>query len=368
MVGDLKQKAGQWFPMTSLTRYAKYLNLSHALKAQIQGGVYGPNGRLPTEQELSATYKVSRNTVRQAISLLESENYLVRRQGAGTFVADLAENGQPRRELTSLVMMVVDSVLQENAYYLSEMVTAEQWLSERGIAITSANLITRDLIRGRRPAALTQAHCQGLLLDGWVTDLHCAVMEELKLPYLVVGNHPVSAWVPQVRLDIKAIVGAMIDHLVATCPKQPIAMLLKASPTLQITQELLMAYMAAVQKLPQKGAILQMATEATSEAAINRMLDMQGQPFSLITTEAEVGAVVNAYRQRELSTERYPIVTFANPAALEPVERAYTHVMPHRGDLMIIEAITHFLAAYEQGRETIHELVGPRDIVPPSGA
>jgi GntR family transcriptional regulator len=47
-----------------------------------------PGDRLPTEAELTATFGVSRMTVRQAIQLLATEQLVVRRRGEGTFVAE----------------------------------------------------------------------------------------------------------------------------------------------------------------------------------------------------------------------------------------------------------------------------------------
>ncbi|HHB90885.1 MAG TPA: GntR family transcriptional regulator [Anaerolineae bacterium] len=44
------------------------------------------NGRIPSEMELARALGVSRTTVRDALSKLENEGVIVRRQGAGTFV------------------------------------------------------------------------------------------------------------------------------------------------------------------------------------------------------------------------------------------------------------------------------------------
>ena len=44
------------------------------------------DGRIPPEAELAAELGVSRNTIRDALSQLETEGVIYRRQGAGTFV------------------------------------------------------------------------------------------------------------------------------------------------------------------------------------------------------------------------------------------------------------------------------------------
>ena len=63
-----------------------YMQLKEAIKAATKDGTYPDNEKIPTEIELSEHYKVSRITVRRAVEELCQENYLVKRQGKGTFV------------------------------------------------------------------------------------------------------------------------------------------------------------------------------------------------------------------------------------------------------------------------------------------
>lgn len=56
------------------------------LRRAIRGDAFGPEGRLPAEPVLSERLGVSRGTVREAVSILEQEGLLFRRQGLGTFV------------------------------------------------------------------------------------------------------------------------------------------------------------------------------------------------------------------------------------------------------------------------------------------
>jgi GntR family transcriptional regulator len=57
------------------------------IKSLITEGRFA-DGRIPPETELAADLGVSRTTVRDALSRLEHEGAVVRRQGAGTFVND----------------------------------------------------------------------------------------------------------------------------------------------------------------------------------------------------------------------------------------------------------------------------------------
>ena len=62
--------------------------LREILRQNIAGGNFQPGDRLPSEPELVARYKVSRSTVREAITALAQEGILYRIQGKGTFVAE----------------------------------------------------------------------------------------------------------------------------------------------------------------------------------------------------------------------------------------------------------------------------------------
>ena len=65
-----------------------YYQLENILRSKIEGGEVPQNHKLPTEQELSREYKISRATVRQALAALVSEGLLYRKQGKGTFVTE----------------------------------------------------------------------------------------------------------------------------------------------------------------------------------------------------------------------------------------------------------------------------------------
>ena len=53
------------------------------MSGEIQAG-----DRLPSENELSARYQVSRQTVRKALSVLQNEGYIYAEHGRGTFCSE----------------------------------------------------------------------------------------------------------------------------------------------------------------------------------------------------------------------------------------------------------------------------------------
>ncbi len=66
----------------------KYFILMEDLKEDMRSGKIKPGQKLPSENQLSAQYQVSRHTVRKALSILENEGYITAEQGKGTFCAD----------------------------------------------------------------------------------------------------------------------------------------------------------------------------------------------------------------------------------------------------------------------------------------
>ena len=85
-----------------------YQQIYEDIKGKIEDGAYAEGDRIPSEQELCATYGASRITVRRAISDLCTNGYLVKRQGVGTFVSrprifrELRRSGHTIRTFTDI--------------------------------------------------------------------------------------------------------------------------------------------------------------------------------------------------------------------------------------------------------------------------
>ncbi len=71
-----------------VTRKSVPTQIIEHLQHLIISGEIPPGSALPSERELAAQYKVSRNTLRQAITYLEAKNLVYSRHGAGVFVTD----------------------------------------------------------------------------------------------------------------------------------------------------------------------------------------------------------------------------------------------------------------------------------------
>lgn len=71
----------------ALSALPLYTQIKEALRAKILDGSYAAHERLPSESEMIQAFRVSRITVRQAISDLQKEGLVFKVHGKGTFVA-----------------------------------------------------------------------------------------------------------------------------------------------------------------------------------------------------------------------------------------------------------------------------------------
>lgn len=91
------------------------------LKAQITEGAFD-EGRIPPETELATDLGVSRTTVRDALSRLEHEGAIYRRQGSGTFVNPQGLQIRSRLE----AIWAYEQVLEDHGYTPSVRVLSMQ--------------------------------------------------------------------------------------------------------------------------------------------------------------------------------------------------------------------------------------------------
>lgn len=73
--------------LNNLTGIPQYIRIREDLRGRILSGDLNRGEKLPSEEELSESYGVSRMTLRQGMSDLVEEGLLYRKQGVGTFVA-----------------------------------------------------------------------------------------------------------------------------------------------------------------------------------------------------------------------------------------------------------------------------------------
>ncbi len=140
----------------------KYQVVADALREGIQDGTYQKT--LPTELALCEQFQVSRQTVRQALSLLEAEQLIDRIQGSGSHIRPLRESApRPHRSIAVVTTYISDyifpSILREIEAVCSEhdstpllFATQNQFANERKILTTLLEMEQLDgvLVEGTK--------------------------------------------------------------------------------------------------------------------------------------------------------------------------------------------------------------------------
>ncbi|OZG60663.1 Transcriptional regulator, GntR family [Bifidobacterium lemurum] len=114
----MSESSGNTFiPPIDLTSRSISAQFASHLEQAIMNGVVKPGSRLPSERQLAADFNISRTSVREALSELESKHLIERVQGRGSTVLDPMSN---TRRLASMLESV-DTELN-NAFELRESV------------------------------------------------------------------------------------------------------------------------------------------------------------------------------------------------------------------------------------------------------
>lgn len=111
---------------------SKYLMIYNDIVGKIEKGKLGVNSKLPSENELMDIYGVSRDTVRKALNLLESNGYIQKIKGKGSFTLDINRIDFPVSGITSFKELAQRMGKEWKTYVQKiEVITADGYLAEQ---------------------------------------------------------------------------------------------------------------------------------------------------------------------------------------------------------------------------------------------
>lgn len=149
-----------------------YYQIKARLLEAIESGQLKPGDRVPSERELTTQFGVSRMTARQALTELETQGYLYRLQGKGTFVST-PKLEQPLAGLTSFTEDMRKRGLEPGAQTLTAGEEPAGRRVARGLGIAEGHMVyklERLRLAGGQPMALESSHipvaCAPGLLEG----------------------------------------------------------------------------------------------------------------------------------------------------------------------------------------------------------
>lgn len=100
----------------------KYLDIYNYLKEKILNNSFKPGEKLPSENELTTLFSVSRNTVRRAIDMLATDGIVTSVHGKGVFVIE----NKPFKFLVGGLQSFKEASINNNIKYTTEIPLFEE--------------------------------------------------------------------------------------------------------------------------------------------------------------------------------------------------------------------------------------------------
>ncbi|USF27238.1 Arabinose metabolism transcriptional repressor [Firmicutes bacterium ASF500] len=147
----------------------KYQFIADSLRSEIENGQYSSKQLLPTEQLLCQRFQISRQTIRRALSVLEEEGLITRRQGSGSHLRERTEETAPLNCTVAVVTTYINDYIFPNILQGMESVLTAN--SSAPLLFATQNQISTE--RKILQTLLTMKPLDGVLVEGSKTALPC---------------------------------------------------------------------------------------------------------------------------------------------------------------------------------------------------
>lgn len=167
-------------------RQPKYFQLMTDLKEKMSKGEILPGDKLPSENELSAAYQISRQTVRKALSILENEGYIYAVHGKGTFCKELVTHSGSSRNIAVVTTYLSDYIFPRVIQGIDEVLTRE------GYSIILKNTKNSRSREALCLEELLQKDIEGIIIEPSKSHIYCRHTELYKrfedhdIPYVFI--------------------------------------------------------------------------------------------------------------------------------------------------------------------------------------
>ena len=180
----------------------KYFKLMDDLKEQILRGEIQAGDKLPSENELSAAYQVSRQTVRKALSILENAGYIYAQHGRGTFCSEMVRHSRNSKNIAVVTTYLSDYIFPR---VIDGIDTA---LEREGYSIILKNTHNSRSQEAKCLEELLQKDIEGIIIEPSKSQIYCKHMhlyqklEDYHIPYVFIqGCFAKMSDKPQVLMD-----------------------------------------------------------------------------------------------------------------------------------------------------------------------
>lgn len=164
----------------------KYFTLMEELKEKILSGQIQPGEKLPSENQLTKEYDLSRHTVRKALGLLEQEGYVEACHGKGTFCSEKMRHMKNSKNIAVVTTYISDYIFPRLIQGIDNV------LSEEGYSIILKNTGNSRQKEARCLEELLQKDIDGLIIEPSKSQLSCRHgnlyenLEKYQIPYIFI--------------------------------------------------------------------------------------------------------------------------------------------------------------------------------------
>lgn len=326
----------------------KYELVGDVIRKKILGGDIKNGQQLPSEMDLAKRFGVSRVTLRQALKRLEGEGLLERNHGKGTFACYSPDIHKSGHDSVLNVMFLYIDVTATQGSNLARTINAEQCLTKYGMGMSFSTLTTKDILDSKYPAFLQNGEVDGLLVDGLIFDFHYESIRKFDKPALIIGDHPVNASWPQLRMGAAQMAKETTEILIDRYQLPIVFLSIDTSPnTSYYIQQFEVGYKQAVRNR-QNLSYMQFLDPSMGGLAVDRILNSGFKKFGIVALGAFAPSLFAAYEKHGLDPLDNPIALIGDPRCItEEMKKQVYYVscnhdlISSRGAELIYEMIVH---------------------------
>lgn len=181
---------------------AKYFTLMEQLKEDILSGKIQAGEKLPSENELAASFSISRHTVRKALSILENEGYITARHGKGTFCSERMIHRHNSHNIAVVTTYISDYIFPRLIQGMDRVLTAHGYsiiLKNTGNSRTNEAKVLQEMLN--KPI-------DGLIIEPSKSQILCKhlnlyeMLDKYGIPYVFIqGSYPQMLDKPRILMD-----------------------------------------------------------------------------------------------------------------------------------------------------------------------
>lgn len=185
-----------------MSKQLKYYQIMEDLKELIMSGQISAGDKLPSENELSVKYQVSRQTVRKAIAMLENAGYVYAEHGRGTFCSELVRHTRTSKNIAVITTYLSDYIFPRIIQGIDTV------LANNGYSIILKNTGNSRSREARVLEELLQKDIDGMIIEPSKSQIYCRHMslydklEKYQIPYVFIqGCFAQMSHKPHVLMD-----------------------------------------------------------------------------------------------------------------------------------------------------------------------